>query len=137
MSMHGRFWRSSEAAGGASEPAIAADALDRLRELAGDDSGEFLVELFEEFFVTSRELVDEIGVNQRSGDFDALRKSSHTLKGAALNLGANVLAAICKEGEVAAKESRDPGTDWFGRVEGEFARVREEFESGVRARLGA
>ena len=136
--MHGRFWRSSEAeGGGAAEPAIAADALDRLRELAGDDSGEFLIDLFEEFFTTSRELVDEIAANQASADLDALRKSSHTLKGAALNLGANVLAAICKEGEIAAKEARDPGAPWVARIEVEFARVRQAFESDVRGRLSA
>jgi HPt (histidine-containing phosphotransfer) domain-containing protein len=135
--MHGRFWRSSEASGGAPEPAIAADALDRLRELAGDDSGAFLVDLFEEFFTTSRDLVDEIAANQKSADFDALRKSSHTLKGAALNLGANVLASICKEGEVAAKEARDPGAAWLARIESEFARVRTEFDADVKGRLGA
>lgn len=135
--MQGRFWRSSEAGGGAPEPAIAPDALDRLRELAGDDSGEFLVDLFEEFFTTSRDLVDEITANQQGADFDALRKSSHTLKGAALNLGANVLAAICKEGEVAAKEARDPGGAWVARIESEFARVRREFDADVKARLGA
>lgn len=136
--MRGRFWRSSEAeGGGGGEPAIAADALGRLRELAGDDSGAFLIDLFEEFFTTSRELVDEIKANQRSADLDALKKSSHTLKGAALNLGANVLAAICKEGELAAKQSRDPGAAWVARIEGEFARVREAFESDVRARLSA
>jgi len=135
--MQGRFWRNSDASGGAPEPAIAPDALDRLRELAGDDSGEFLVDLFEEFFTTSRDLVDEITANQKSADFDALRKSSHTLKGAALNLGANVLAGICKEGEVAAKEARDPGGAWVARIENEFARVRREFDSDVKARLGA
>lgn len=135
--MYGRFWRSNEASGGAPEPAIAADALDRLRELAGDDSGEFLVDLFEEFFTTSRDLVDEIAANQKSADFDGLRKSSHTLKGAALNLGANVLAAICKEGEVAAKEARDPGAAWLARIESEFARVRTEFDADVKGRLSA
>lgn len=135
--MQARIWRSSEAGGVAAEPAIAPDALDRLRELAGDDSGEFLIDLFEEFFTTSRELVDEIAANQRSADFDALKKSSHTLKGAALNLGANVLAAICKEGEIAAKEARDPGAPWVSRIEGEFVRVREAFESDVRGRLSA
>ncbi len=135
--MHGRIWRSSEESGGTPEPAIAADALDRLRELAGDDCSSFLVDLFEEFFTTSRDLVDEISANQRGADFDALRKSSHTLKGAALNLGANVLAAICKEGEVAAKESRDPGGAWIARIEDEFARVRREFDTDVKARLGA
>jgi HPt (histidine-containing phosphotransfer) domain-containing protein len=135
--MQARIWRSSEAGGGAEEPAIAADALERLRELAGDDSGEFLIDLFEEFFTTSRDLVDEITANQRGADLDALKKSSHTLKGAALNLGANVLAAICKEGEVAAKESRDPGAAWVSRIEVEFARVRDAFESDVRARLSA
>ena len=136
--MHGRIWRSSEAdGGGAVEPAIASDALERLRELAGDDSGEFLLDLFEEFFTTSRELVDEMAANQREADLGALKKSSHTLKGAALNLGANVLAAICKEGELAAKESRDPGAAWMARVEAEFARVRIEFDSDVKRQLGA
>ncbi len=131
------LWRSSEAEGGGLAPAIAPDALDRLRELAGDDSGEFLVDLFEEFFTTSREILDEMRATQASQDFEGLKKSSHTLKGAALNLGANELAAICKLGEVAAKESRDPGAPWMDRVEAEFARVRDAFETDVRARLQA
>ena len=138
--MHGRFWRSFEAdggGGGAAEPAIAPDALERLRELAGDDCGEFLIDLFEEFFTTSREIVDEMAANQRDANFVELRKSTHTLKGAALNLGANVLAALCKEGEVAAKDGRDPGRAWVDQVEAEFARVRVAFESDVKVQLSA
>ncbi len=133
--MQARTWRSSEADGGADARAIAPDALERLRELAGDDSGDFLIDLFEEFFTTSRELVDEMTTHQASADLDALKKSSHALKGAALNLGANTLAAICKEGEQAARASKDPGATWIARLEAEFARVRVAFEADVRGRL--
>lgn len=142
--MFGRFWRSNDGGAGSpeaglapSEPAIAADALDRLRELAGDDCGAFLIDLFEEFFTTSRDIIDEMAANTRDADLGQLRKSSHTLKGAALNLGANVLAGLCKEGEGAAREQRSPDAAWIPRIEAEFARARVEFETVIKPHLQA
>ncbi|MBI5302564.1 MAG: PAS domain S-box protein [Chloroflexi bacterium] len=112
------------------EPATAqptADVLDAhlltdLREVTDGDM-EPLIELVNLFQVNAPSLIEAIRQAASNHDADAMRRAAHTLKSASANLGAHVLADVCKEIEEAVRSGKQNGADPTARVEREYARA--------------
>jgi HPt (histidine-containing phosphotransfer) domain-containing protein len=96
-----------------------------------DGAGEALAEIVEEYRTMSWEGRDDLRREMRDGDHTALARTSHALKGASANVGANDLAQVCAELEMHARQVELVGSDEFAdanalleRFEAEFTRVQ-------------
>ncbi len=87
------------------KPLFDMNVLDELRQM--DENGEnFLLEIGNLFLGELPLLVNEIQFACRENDGNKIFKASHSLKGACLNMGAAMLADICKKMEIAGKENK-------------------------------
>ena len=77
--------------------------LDELRALAEPGEPGPLHELIDLFLKQMPTLIQEINEAAARGDFAALLNAAHSLKGSSRNMGADVLADICQEIELASK----------------------------------
>jgi HPt (histidine-containing phosphotransfer) domain-containing protein len=68
----------------------------------GDDT-DFVAELIELFFDTTRDLIPQLKTAVTSNDLPTIHRISHRLKGSSGNVGAFCLSHICEEMEMAAK----------------------------------
>lgn len=107
-----------------SEDVIDMDALRRLLEVIGGDQ-EDLDELIEEFDKIGPEAVQTMQNAAKSGDLNALRISSHSLKSNGRDFGATALADACEALEHACRE---------GSVEDPAAQVTDIASKLERAR---
>ena len=88
--------------GGQRESPIDAARLAHLRRLEGPDGSSLLPSVIDSFVARSADLLEAIRRAVDTGDADLLRNTTHELKGASANVGANHVAATCGELEVAA-----------------------------------
>src|SRR5262249_9196449 len=79
------------------DAALAAEALDRLRALAGDGQAEFLTQLFGTYLEDSATRIAAIRDAAAAGDAVRVRAEAHALKGASLSVGATTLGAVARE----------------------------------------
>jgi HPt (histidine-containing phosphotransfer) domain-containing protein len=96
-----------------------------------DGAGDALAEIVQEFRTMSWQGRDELRRELRDGDHTALAGTSHSLKGASANVGAQDLAQVCAELEMHARQVELVGADEFAdpdalmeRFEAEFTRVQ-------------
>jgi len=68
--------------------------LSYLRGLTGGDR-EMEKSLFEVFLSSSEECIAHLGNNCVGGENEDWRQQAHALKGSAMNMGAETLAAVC------------------------------------------
>lgn len=69
--------------------------LTNLRELTDGDR-DMEVVLFEEFFVSTEQLINQLGQALESNKSDEWKAAAHALKGTSYNLGAQKLGDYCK-----------------------------------------
>ena len=81
--------------------ALDQSALDQLLETIGGDR-EFLAELIDTYLGDSPRLFGELRDGLAAGDATTVRRAAHTLKSTSASLGANRLAATCRDIESAA-----------------------------------
>lgn len=74
-----------------------------LIELIGDDP-EVLLEIYQEYLEPTYETLEELKTCFENGDFEGVGQSAHKLKSSSRSIGANDLADLCVELEVAGKE---------------------------------
>jgi HPt (histidine-containing phosphotransfer) domain-containing protein len=91
-----------------SDPVIDDAAFAQTLEMVGGDL-EFVGQLVDEYRVDGAGRVADMRTALAAGASEDLRRAAHTLKGSSASLGANALAAACREVEVAARESRFDG----------------------------
>ena len=104
------------------------DRINVLREEVGADDFLEVAEMFlEEVGETLQRLSESKNVNTLEGDM-------HFLKGAALNLGFEEFAALCRDGEQKAAAS-DFGSVDISRVIGCFNASRTAFVEGIAEQL--
>lgn len=84
------------------DPALSRDVIDMLVDLADDES--FLPDLLHQFASGADEALALIRSAAAEQDFQGIKTEAHTLKGASGSVGATVLATLCAELEMAAKE---------------------------------
>lgn len=77
-----------------------------LREITGGDF-ELELSLFEEFISSSNNLVKNLEQALQNKDCESWRKSAHSLKGVAFNLGATKLGELSKKAQENYKESNE------------------------------
>ncbi len=86
------------------EPVIDRETIDMLREMDEiTQEGDLLLELIDDFLTHSQLLVSNIQTHANLEEQRELASSSHSLKGASLNIGALVLFQVCDKIEVMAR----------------------------------
>lgn len=103
------------------DPAIDPRVIGELRALGSRD---FLVDLIDTFLEeTARRLADlRTGLSAPGGDL--VRKSAHTLKGSAGNMGAMTLSGLCRKLEETDRAGAGKLEPVVREIEAEFIRVR-------------
>lgn len=84
--------------------AIDMQVIDGLRELGGDDEPGLLLEVVGLFLEDGPRRLVDIERALEQGDLRSLERAAHTLKSSSLNVGATVLAQLCREIELHARK---------------------------------
>jgi CheY-like chemotaxis protein/HPt (histidine-containing phosphotransfer) domain-containing protein len=71
-------------------------ALQELREMAGEDAAEVLVEVIDSYLEDTPKLMQKVEEAVVQGDAIALQQAAHTLKSTSATLGANTLSELCR-----------------------------------------
>lgn len=86
--------------------------------------------LLDTFLVDSEERLLLLRQAQQEADAQNLRLAAHSFKGSCSNMGASLLAGLCKQLEEAGRrEQLDLAPDLIEQIEREFAIVRILFKS--------
>ncbi|MFI8739460.1 Hpt domain-containing protein [Stutzerimonas zhaodongensis] len=81
--------------------------------------------LLDTFLVDSEERLRLLQAACRSGEAESLRQAAHSFKGSCSNMGAAMLAELCREMEESARRDQlDEAPVLIERIEREFAIVR-------------
>lgn len=81
--------------------------------------------LLDTFLVDSEERLRLLQSACQSGEAEKLRQAAHSFKGSCSNMGATLLAELCREmEEMARRERLDEAPELIERIEREFAIVR-------------
>jgi two-component system sensor histidine kinase/response regulator len=98
---------SGERALAASGPRIDTEALARLFELENSADAALFVEVAQLFLANGQEQVSQIDQAARNGELDHIRRSAHSLRGGAAQLGVAHLSSLCLSLETAAQRGLD------------------------------
>ncbi len=101
------------------------NALDELRSM--DEEGEFLKEIVNLFITDSVNTLDDIKKHMSAGDFGAVNKSAHKLKGSSLSIGAQALGDYC------FKLEKSPGLDNDEQKEQAMTELQSLYDQSVEA----
>lgn len=97
--------------------------LSNLREAIGNDKA-LEKELFDEFIVSSKELLEDLREHCRgASDNETWRKSAHALKGISYNLGAVPMAELCKRGQENFESSVEEKLQLFEKIQSEHSHI--------------
>jgi PAS domain S-box-containing protein len=108
---------------------VNAKALDRLRELRTPNHPDPLVEIVGLFIVQTPDLLRALGGAIEQQDSESLRRTAHTLKGSCANLGAEQMATLCRDLELAAKRGTlSSARALITQIEQEYVNVRKVLE---------
>jgi len=89
--------------------------------------------LLETFLLDSEERLRLLLETSLSGDAQAMRLAAHSFKGSCSNMGALLLAGLCKElEELARRERLDATAELLEQVQREFAIVRILFKAELQ-----
>lgn len=117
-----------------SEPALDPAAIDALNAVSPDDGGAFLKELIDIYLADVPVRVQEIEQNLQAGNFPALTRAAHSIKGASGNFGARRLAKAALVIESAGKTADAATiTAALPELRAAFAAVETEMQQ-LRAR---
>jgi histidine phosphotransfer protein HptB len=86
--------------------AIDKAALDRLLAIVGDEDG--VAEVVSEFLAEGPLLVEALLASAKAGDLQRIRRSAHTIKSNARDMGAVELANLCDRIEAASAQGSAP-----------------------------
>ena len=102
------------------------EILDSLRLHARKGQPSLLEKVIPVYLQSSPKLIEAIRAAISLDDASEMQKAAHSLKSSSGNLGAVVLADICKELEIAGRAGTTAGCDSFlHALEGEYERVCE------------
>lgn len=83
--------------------AIDSKALQSLRDMAGENASEMLVEVIDSYLEDAPKLLHAISTAIAQGDAAALRQATHTLNSTSATLGATTLSKFCKDLEATGR----------------------------------
>jgi signal transduction histidine kinase/CheY-like chemotaxis protein len=122
-----RLWKAStgDSLGSAnSKVLLAPEQLARLRELIPNE--ETLKELFNTFINETSEVIEELRIAAQERQCDELKRLSHKLSGAALNLGATQMANICDRLNDLSQQATSSKTQpLIDKLEHEFKLIKD------------
>jgi HPt (histidine-containing phosphotransfer) domain-containing protein len=105
------------------------ETLRTLREMAGDAGFD---EIRAEFLSSTAEMIVSLRRDAADGDCEALRRKAHNMRGASGSLGAERLAALCRELELELDRPSAPGgkrgAQLVERIAAEFSAARAALE---------
>lgn len=108
-----------------SEPTLQPEAIEALRAVSPDDGGQFLTELIDIFLQDTPLRLKELADALAARDAAVATRAAHSIKGSAGNFGANALARLALECEIAAKTGQlDTVLAKTPALEDAFATVR-------------
>lgn len=96
-------------------------AIESLRAISPDDSGEFLHELIDIYLADTPQRIAEIETSLVSQNAVELSRAAHSIKGSSSNFGASELAAIASEIEHKGKAAA------FAEVQARLPTLKEAF----------
>ncbi len=103
--------------------------LETLRDVMEDEYSLLL----ETFLLDSEERLRLLLETSLSGDAQAMRLAAHSFKGSCSNMGALLLASLCKElEELARRERLEATVELLEQVQREFAIVRILFKAELQ-----
>jgi signal transduction histidine kinase/DNA-binding response OmpR family regulator/HPt (histidine-containing phosphotransfer) domain-containing protein len=106
------------------ESAIDQSVLDTIRDMADEDDPDMLAEIIGLYLDKAPELLQALQSAVTNNDAESLRIAAHTLKSSSANLGARVLADLCKELEVMGRsQSLDNSAAKLSLLHHEYRRV--------------
>ena len=115
------------------EPPLDLAVLEGIRSMDVDGPGGFLKSLIEKYLANANVDLENLQSNLRNGDAESLGKTAHRLKSASANLGAMVLATLCKELETAGRSGQlDGAQELLAALTSEFTRVSEALAQEAR-----
>ena len=115
------------------EPPLDMAVLEGIRSMDVDGPGGFLKSLIEKYLANANVDLENLQSNLRNGDAESLGKTAHRLKSASANLGAMVLATLCKELETAGRSGQlDGAQELLAALTSEFTRVSEALAQEAR-----
>jgi HPt (histidine-containing phosphotransfer) domain-containing protein len=97
--------------------------LTNLRSMIDGDA-EMEKALFEEFFSSFAAGIEALQANCTNSDTEAWRKEAHALKGVALNLGAQNLGNLCKNGQDSYLGNAQTKEKILGDIREEYTKVK-------------
>jgi CheY-like chemotaxis protein len=106
---------------GVTEPVINEAALEAIRTLDTDGGNELLHRVITLYLSNAGKLLQSLEQAWLTGDLNAIRSASHTLKSSSNQVGAHRLAGLCREVE---NEARDHRYDVSGTA---LLRIKQEF----------
>ena len=108
-------------------PVLDPDIIEGLRELGGDDDPGLVLELVEMFLDDAPKRLEEMIDGLDREDIELMRRSAHTLKSSAANMGAMFLSQVCRQMEDAARnENVESYRDMFTRCRTAYEQSEEE-----------
>ena len=130
----GRRFAGRSFGGAAPAPSAAPVDLEALGELVGDDAA-FQRELVETFIASGDATLAHIVDALAAGDFAALRKSAHSLKGASANIRAGDLSLAARQLESrAASEDANACREQLESLRAQFERTRDYLRASTCGR---
>src|SRR3989454_2476947 len=107
-------------------PAVNSGTLDRLRDLRVPGQPDPVVEIIDLFLQQTPDLLRSLKKAFGEKDLESVGTTAHTLKGSCANLGAEQMAAWCRELESMARQGTLPSAGKLPvQLEHEFAAVRQ------------
>ena len=112
------------AQGDRDEPVLDVSRLVDLEELQAADGSSLVTAIVQTFVGNSPEQLNELCQAARVGDLDSLQMIAHTLRGSSATLGADRVAALCRQVELGAERGA-PSEQVLAELHSELSRARQ------------
>ena len=114
-------------------------ALDAIRQLAGANNPSLVQQVIGAYLADAPRRFAQLRAAADSGDAEGVRQAAHSLKSSSANIGAEQLAALCKELELLGRQGNvDSANTLLAAAETELTRVRAALAAaGPRGECGA
>ncbi|MEB3343155.1 GAF domain-containing protein [Okeania sp.] len=111
------------------KPAIDPDALDKFRDMFGEDADSFIENMGEIFLEESSKQLDKIAIAIQEKDVVAMTLQAHTLNGSCGSIGAYNLSEICREMEILGRAKMTEGAlELLDKIYVEYEQVKLELK---------
>ncbi|PZV16217.1 MAG: hypothetical protein DCF20_08740 [Pseudanabaena sp.] len=105
-------------------------ALHKVVSNIGGEDPEFLIELIDSYLDSSQSLLQELYTSLIPQNFMVMERAVHTLRSSSSLIGADDLAALCRELEINLRNQKYEAVDIkINRIADEYTNVKAELEN--------